>query len=99
LLGHRNGSKACPRRSLRVTALAVRGGVFVAEGGYHLASHRPIGETLVVAAIGLIVPLGLGRGARERCYAAVALLPAAVAGFGGYLVLGAVMDVAFTGGA
>ena len=37
--------------------------------------------------------------ASERCYAAVALLPAAVAGFGGYLVLGAVMDVAFTGAA
>jgi hypothetical protein len=84
------------RRSRRVVALSVLGGVFVAEGGYLLASHRAVGEAVIVSAIGVLVPLVLGRGARERLYAMAALAPAATLGFIGYLVLDAVMDVAFT---
>ncbi|MFI5916895.1 DUF6518 family protein [Dactylosporangium sp. NPDC051541] len=85
-----------PRRARRVVALCLLGGVFVAEGAYLLASHRPPAEALLVSAAGVLVPLALGRGARDRLFGVMGLLPAAVAGFGGYLVLDAVMDVAFT---
>jgi hypothetical protein len=81
----------------RVLSLCALGGVFVAEGGYLLASHRPVAEVVVVSAIGVLVPVALGRGARERLYAILGLAPVAAAGFAGYLVLDAVMDVAFTG--
>jgi hypothetical protein len=85
-----------PRRARRVVALCVLGGVFVAEGAYLLASHRPPAEVVVVSTIGVLIPLVLGRGVRDRLYGVVGLAPAAVAGFGCYLVLNAVMDVAFT---
>jgi hypothetical protein len=87
-----------PRPRRRVAALCMLGGVFVAEGGYLLASHRPVGETVVVSAVGVLVPLVLGRSARERLYGVAALTPVAAVGFGGYLVLNAVLDVAFTRG-
>ncbi|MEV4135661.1 DUF6518 family protein [Dactylosporangium sp. NPDC049742] len=84
------------RRARRVAALCLLGGVFVAEGAYLLASHRPLGEALLVSVAGALVPPVLGRGTRDRLYGLIGLVPAAVAGFGGYLVLDAVLDVAFT---
>jgi drug/metabolite transporter (DMT)-like permease len=85
-----------PRRARRVIALCLLGGVFVAEGTYLLASHRPSAEALLVSVAGVLVPLVLGRSARDRLYGCMGLVPAAVAGFCGYLILDAVMDVAFT---
>jgi Family of unknown function (DUF6518) len=82
----------------RVVSLCVLGGVFVAEGGYLLASHRPVAEAVIVSTIGVLIPLALGRSAHERLYGAAALMPVAAIGFGGYLVLSAVLDVAFTRG-
>jgi Family of unknown function (DUF6518) len=71
-------------------------GVFLAEGGYLLISHRPVGEALIVSAAGLLVPLALGRTGRERLIGLAAMVPIAVLGLGGYLVLDSVLDVAFT---
>jgi hypothetical protein len=86
------------RLGRRVGSLGLLGGVFVAEGGYLLASHRPVGQTVVVSTIGVLLPLTLGRSARERLYGEAALAPAAAVGFGGYLALSAVLNVAFTRG-
>jgi len=72
------------------------GGVFLAEAAYLLVRHRPAAEALIVAAIGVLIPVLLGRSPRDRVYGVLGLLPAAVAGFGGYLVLDTLMDVAFT---
>lgn len=80
----------------RLVALSLLGGVFIAEGAYLLARHRPVMEAFIVAGIGVLVPLVLGREARDRVYGVLGLIPAAVVGFGGYLVLHVVMDVAFT---
>lgn len=80
----------------RLPALCLLGGVFIAEGAYLLARHRPVAEALIVAVIGVLVPVFLGRELRDRVYGVLGLIPAAVLGFGGYLVLDAVMDVAFT---
>jgi hypothetical protein len=86
------------RLGRRVGSLCVLGGVFVAEGGYLLVSRRPVGEAVIVSTIGVLVPLVLGRSGRERLYGAAALAPVAAVGFGGYLMLSAVLDVAFTRG-
>lgn len=85
-----------PRRSRRLAALCLLGGVFIAEAAYLLVRHRPTAEALIVAAIGVLIPVFLGRETRDRVYGFLGLLPAAVVGFGGYLVLDALMDVAFT---
>ena len=82
----------------RVASLCLLGAVFIAEGGYLLVSHRPVGEAVIVSAIGVLVPLALGRTTRERLYGMAALAPVAAVGFGGYLVLNAVLEVAFTRG-
>ncbi|MEV6927811.1 DUF6518 family protein [Dactylosporangium sp. NPDC051485] len=84
------------RRQRRVLGLCLLGGVFLAEGAYLLVSHRPVGEAVIVAVIGVLVPLAMGRDARDRLCGALALAPAAALGLGGYLVLDLVMDVAFT---
>jgi len=84
------------RLGRRVGSLCLLGGVFLAEGGYLLASHRPVGEAVVVASVGVLIPLALGRSARERLYGVAAVIPAAMLGFGGYAVLSVVLDFAFT---
>ncbi|MEV6964036.1 DUF6518 family protein [Hamadaea sp. NPDC051192] len=79
-----------------VVSLCLLGGVFLAEGAYLLISDRPVGEAVIVAAVGLLVPVVLGRSRRERLLGLAALAPVAVLGLGGYLVLNSVLDVAFT---
>ncbi|WP_432971761.1 DUF6518 family protein [Dactylosporangium sp. CA-233914] len=85
------------RRGRRVVSVCALGGVFLAEAAYLLATARPAGEAAVVAAIGLAIPAALGCGVAERLLTLVALVPAAVLGFVGYLALDQLMDVAFTG--
>ncbi|WP_433203497.1 DUF6518 family protein [Dactylosporangium sp. CS-047395] len=84
------------RRGRRVVGLCVLGGVFLAEAGYLVVSDRPVGEAALVAAIGVAVPLALGRGVAERALAVAALVPATAVGLLGYLALDSVLDVAFT---
>ncbi|WP_433043981.1 DUF6518 family protein [Dactylosporangium sp. CS-033363] len=84
------------RRGRRVVALCVLGGVFLAEAAYLAVSDRPAGEAALVAALGVAVPLALGRGAAERALAVVALVPATAVGLLGYLALDSLLDVAFT---
>jgi hypothetical protein len=86
------------RLGRRVASLCLLGGVFLAEGGYLLVSHRPAGEAVILSSIGVLIPLALGRSAQERLYGLAALAPAAAVGLGGYVVLSRVMDVAFTRG-
>jgi len=84
------------RLGRRVCSLCLLGGVFVAEGGYLLLTDRPTSEVVIVSAIGVLAPLIAGRSMRERLYGVAALVPAAALGIGGYALLGAVLDVAFT---
>ncbi|GAA3455106.1 hypothetical protein [Dactylosporangium matsuzakiense] len=76
-------------------AVAFRTGfVLAALGGVVLGAVSLLLNGVSVA--GVLVPLILGRSARDRLYGCMGLAPAAVAGLGGYLLLDTVLDVAFT---
>jgi hypothetical protein len=65
----------------RVPALALLGGVFVAEGIYRIStisSHAPAGWIMIV--VGVLAPIILGKSLRERFYSLLALAPLIVLG-------------------
>lgn len=73
-----------PRRGL---ALALPGGVFLAEGVYSLMfnPHLSVGWPLVGA--GLLIPLLVGRSNRDRLWGLAALLAVAALGGAAFAVL------------
>jgi hypothetical protein len=85
------------RRGVRVTAVGITGSVWLVEGLHYLwmvrtSNHGP-GTTAgwVYIAVGVLLPLALGRSPRDRCYA----LPVTVAGAGAAALAGFLAEQAF----
>lgn len=81
----------------RVVGAALLGAAIIAEGAYVLQVVQPEDHAAgwVEIAVGVIVPLLLGRSNRERLLGLVALLPALLLGAVGFLVMNIVYSVAF----
>ncbi len=81
-------------RPRRVLALALLGGVFIAEGAYTLLvnPHLSVGWPLITA--GVAAPLVVGRSAGDRLWALAALVPAAALGGAAYAALLGLMSLA-----
>ena len=74
-----------PRSSI---ALGVLGGVFVAEGLYDVATLANVRTAgWVMLSVGLLLPIALGRSARQRLLGLAAMLPVVVVTFGVYQVI------------
>ncbi len=81
----------------RVVGAALLGAVIIAEGVYLLQVVQPEDRAAgwVEIAVGVIVPLLLGRSNRDRLLGLAALLPALLLGAVGFLVMNFVYSVAF----
>jgi hypothetical protein len=81
----------------RVAGAALLGAVIVAEGIYLvrvvIPEDRPAGW--VEIAVGIVVPLLLGRSARDRLLGLLALLPALLLGIAGFALMVGVYTVLF----
>jgi ElaB/YqjD/DUF883 family membrane-anchored ribosome-binding protein len=68
----------------RTIAAALLGAVVIAEGQYHIRynPHLSVGWPMVV--VGLIMPLLLGRSAKDRLYTYLALIPTSLLGVAAY---------------
>jgi hypothetical protein len=75
------------RQARRALALALLGGVFLAEGVYSLVfnPHLSVGWPLIAA--GVLIPIIVGRSLRDRLWGLAALLPVAALGGAAFLVL------------
>lgn len=81
----------------RVAGAALLGAVIIAEGVYLLQNVPPEDRAAgwVEIAIGVVVPLLLGRSNRDRLLGLAALLPALLLGAVGFLVMNLIYTVAF----
>jgi hypothetical protein len=84
------------RHRERVAATALLGTVFVAEAGYLLAVLHYGGEALLMAIIGLAVPVALGRTAQERLHGLLVVLVLIPLGLLAMWLLSLGVDMAFT---
>jgi hypothetical protein len=86
------------RRGRRIASLGLLGGVFVAEAVDLLVRLHYVADAAIMATIGVAVPLLLARNGRERLYGLLALVVAALAGYGGYVLLDKVLQPLFVHG-
>jgi Family of unknown function (DUF6518) len=78
-------ARSTPRTGI---ALGVLGGVFVAEGLYDVTTIPDISRAgWVMLAVGLVVPLALGRSAGERLLALGVMVPVAAITLGVYAII------------
>jgi Family of unknown function (DUF6518) len=75
------------RRTRRVTAVALLGGVFVAEGSYLIAALHYHGSGAGMITAGVVVTVALARGGRDRLYALLALPAVALLASAAYQVI------------
>lgn len=73
------------RRWRRLVAVALLGGVFVAEGVAGLITLHSVRDAAIRCALGLAVPLLFGRDVRDQGYGLLVLLPFAAAGTAAFL--------------
>jgi hypothetical protein len=86
------------RLGRRVASIGLLGGVFVAEAVALLVGLHYVAEAAVMATIGVVLASALARNGRERLYGMLALVAAAVVGYGGYLLLDKVLQPLFVRG-
>lgn len=75
------------RRTRRVAAVALLGGVFVAEGSYLIVALRYHGSGVGLIAAGVVLTVALARGARDRLCALLALPAVALLAFAAHQVI------------
>ena len=75
------------RRTRRVTAVALLGGVFVAEGSYLIVALHYHGSGVGMIAAGVLITVALARDRRDRLYALLALPAVALLAFAAHQVI------------